>query len=385
MKTVKQFGLFMFTACTMLPFTACSSDILDEDSSEKNKELQAGKVDTGNKDPLYVLKVNNLSDLGIPHGSYSGITKISDSEYTIVDDHALYGGLYTLNIDWDLNTGEIKKATRTAFEGTTLATPEDAYGGDKNWADPEGVIYHPSTNTYFVAGERFSTIWEYDRKGYSTGRKIDVPEAYDVNHIWEAFGFESLAYNKNTQLFWTCTEKALLADVAVKSKPAQSQHKIHFQSFDEDLKASKQYLYETDAYDPNSYTHGVSEILALDNGKLLVLERELLIYTEGLAEEGIQYISPKDYKASNRIYMVDPTQTKEGETLKKTKLLEINTLIDALKPSLADYEGMCLGPKLKDGRQTVLLLADTQNGMGGSLGSITLTLQEYLTVLVLNQ
>lgn len=378
----------MLTACTLVQFTSCGSDILNEDSSEKTNGAQSGKFESDSKNPsqvLQVLKVNNLSDLGIPHGSYSGITKISDSEYTIVDDHALYGGLYSLSIDWDLTTGAIKGIKRSALEGTKLATPENAYGGDKNWADPEGVIYHPSTDTYFVAGERFSTIWEYDRKGVATERKMEVPKDFDVNHIWEAFGFESLAYNQNTNLFWTCTEKALLADKTQDSKPAQSKHKIRFQSFDENLKPAKQYLYETDDYNPNSYTHGISEILALDNGKLLVLERELLVYTEGMAEDGISYISAKDFKASNRIYMVDPTQTKEGETLAKTKLLEINTLIDALKPSLADFEGMCFGPKLKDGRQTILLLADTQNGMGGSLGTITLTLQEYLTVLVLNQ
>ena len=32
--------------------------------------------------------------------------------------------------------------------------------------------------------------------------------------------------------------------------------------------------------------------------------------------------------------------------------------------NLSNSEGMCLGPKLNDGRQTLILIADSQNGMG---------------------
>jgi len=35
--------------------------------------------------------------------------------------------------------------------------------------------------------------------------------------------------------------------------------------------------------------------------------------------------------------------------------------------SFANYEGMCLGPKLQDGRQVLILISDSQNQQYGIL------------------
>jgi hypothetical protein len=43
---------------------------------------------------------------------------------------------------------------------------------------------------------------------------------------------------------------------------------------------------------------------------------------------------------------------------------------------LANFEGMCLGPTLSDGRRCLVLIADSQKGAGG------LT-QEYVKVILL--
>ena len=40
---------------------------------------------------------------------------------------------------------------------------------------------------------------------------------------------------------------------------------------------------------------------------------------------------------------------------------------------------MCLGPKLQDGHQTILLLSDSQNNAGNSLAR----LKDYIKVIVL--
>ena len=45
--------------------------------------------------------------------------------------------------------------------------------------------------------------------------------------------------------------------------------------------------------------------------------------------------------------------------------------------NLANFEGMCLGPKLADGRQTLILIADSQGGKSGLTG-------EYLKVFLLD-
>lgn len=382
---MKTLGLNFASAILIaLSITSCSSD--DAISTNTTSTSSSSTSSNSTKDistkssyisgKLSLLNTNNLSTLGLPHGSYSGITMVSDGKYAIVDDHALEGGIFTIEFDLAAN-GKIRNSTltRTQLEGTTFCA-NDNYGGDKNWKDPEGIIYHKSTDTYFVACERYQEIREYDRNGKETGRKLNIPDEFSYYVIQEGFGFESLAYNENTGLFWTTTEKALIAD----QKEGNNQHTLRFQSFGEDLNPGKQIIYNTDVFNENAYTHGVSDIVALDDGRLIVVEREVEVYNEQLASLGIKYISPFKYNTKTKLYLVDPSKVSDGGTVDKVKLEEFDTAVDDVKtPSLADYEGICLGPKI-NGKQTILLLSDTQNGMGGSMGSISVTMQEYLKV-----
>lgn len=72
-----------------------------------------------------------------------------------------------------------------------------------------------------------------------------------------------------------------------------------------------------------------------------------------------------------RIYAVDPLRDRAG-ILRKALVADFTC--NALQ--LADFEGMCLGPALPDGRYPLLLLADSQSGMNGLV-------QEYVKVLLL--
>ena len=73
-----------------------------------------------------------------------------------------------------------------------------------------------------------------------------------------------------------------------------------------------------------------------------------------------------------KLYRVNPDEGAEGDMLPKQLLVEFTTRTFGL----ANYEGMCLGPVLRDGRQTLILIADSQGGSGG------LT-REYLKVVIL--
>ena len=53
--------------------------------------------------------------------------------------------------------------------------------------------------------------------------------------------------------------------------------------------------------------------------------------------------------------------------LKKRLLTEWKTSLSLSKRSFANYEGMCLGPKLEDGSQVVILLSDSQDQYAGVL------------------
>ena len=116
-----------------------------------------------------------------------------------------------------------------------------------------------------------------------------------------------------------------------------------------------------------AYVHGVPALAALDDGRLLVLEREVFVPGGGFWDK------LRNAFTEIRIYAVDPGRDSAG-ILRKSPLCSFRTGA----PNLANFEGMCLGPVLPDGRRCLLLIADSQNGSGGLTG-------EYLKVILLSE
>lgn len=288
--------------------------------------------------------------LNIQAGQYSGITRMGDDTYAVVHDKASGGGLYifTVNIRADGTVASVQ-----SFE-------TDA--GGPSGRDNEDVVYVPETKTLFVSAEGDQTIREYRTDGRETGRQLSVPE--DLKSIKSNAGFEALGYGNGT--FWTTTEAPLPGEILPRL------HRI--QSFSlKDLQPRDRYLYlsgepavsEAEAASAQAYVFGISAMTVLPDGRLAVLEREVYVPGSGL------FAKLAGSFTENSIYLVDPAHCTAG-ILEKTLLTRFRT--SAL--TLANFEGMCLGPKMADGRQTLLLIADSQGGSGGLTG-------EYLRVIAL--
>ena len=95
---------------------------------------------------------------------------------------------------------------------------------------------------------------------------------------------------------------------------------------------------------------------ALDNGNLVILEREVRQTSNNVGS----FVHVK-------LYVVNPTLQQPGELLQKQLLTEFRTRINITRRSFANYEGLCVGPRLSDGRQLLLLVADSQNHYKGWL------------------
>ena len=98
------------------------------------------------------------------------------------------------------------------------------------------------------------------------------------------------------------------------------------------------------------HAFGVAELLSLGDGTLLVLEREFKV-------EGLKIGS----WVMNKIFRITPGKPE------KTFVTGWRTVLGASDSGLANYEGMCLGPTLPDGRQVIILCADSQNRHMGVL------------------
>ena len=130
---------------------------------------------------------------------------------------------------------------------------------------------------------------------------------------------------------------------------------IQFDNRDNEFKLKHEYLYQMDTDIPS---FGVSEILAINENILLVMERAW-----------------HNKKNTIRIYkvIIDPTKNEtstlsvqtswyQPRVLEKTLILDLDELVPYLGtsfPKLDNFEAMSFGPKTKDGNQTLLLATDS--------------------------
>ncbi|MGI6243116.1 MAG: esterase-like activity of phytase family protein [Prevotella sp.] len=262
----------------------------------------------------------------IPAGNYSGITWLGDNRYAVVNDKAEEDGFHLFEIDVDSVSGEIISAKNMGFRSSGFPN-----------RDNEGIAYNRADSTILISGETDNRILEYDLNGVRTLREATLPSFY--KQLPHNEGLEALSYNNHTQTLWTCNET----------------DSILILSFDSLYRPLKAYNYrleqpEADRLKAKFYAHGVGTICALDDGSLLLLERELYTPKSKLGA----FVKCKMY------HFVPDTAVKQ-------KLAEWRTRLSLFGRSFANYEGMCLGPTLSDGSRVIILVADSQNQYAGVL------------------
>lgn len=280
-------------------------------------------------------------------GNYSGITWLGASRYAIANDKSPTAGFYLMTIETDSITGELLTVREDTF--LTSGLPN---------RDEEGICYMPESQTVFVSGEADQEIIEYNLQGQLTGRKLNIPEVFKT--AYKNGGFEALTYQPKTHSFWTTSEFTLKADGEKPTIEQKIKNRLRLQSFGDDLQPKEQYWYESDSTIIKKHKGrsivGVSGLAALDDGRIVVLEREMYFPKKQIGSFALV-----------KLYVVNPSLHKPGEILSKTLLTEFRTKVNLTRRSFANYEGICIGPKLADGRQLLILVCDSQNQYRGVL------------------
>ncbi len=309
------------------------------------------------------LPQRDLAIWNITPANYSGITPLGDGRYAVVSDKGSADGFYVWKISQDPESGAVISVEDEGF----FANKVDA----SSKRDCEGIAYFPKSGCVFISGEGDGRIIEYDMEGQRTGRELRVPEQFKSavgNQGLEALGFGG----KGSKVrFWTTTETALPADgVAAGPKNPGGGNLLRLQSFKKNLLPSRQFLYVMDSGRTSdfggTYVFGVPEVCALPDGRVLVLEREANIPAEYIGAEVVC-----------KLYSVKP---KGAKPLAKELVAEWRTSLSITSGiAWANYEGMCLGATLPDGRHTLLLVSDSQGGYGKG----PFTLKDFIKVIVL--
>ncbi|MBN3870015.1 MAG: phytase [Nostoc sp. JL33] len=194
-----------------------------------------------------------------------------------------------------------------------------------------------------------------------------------ISGVYNNLAFESLTITPDQKTLFTATENALSQDGLIASLTSGSRSRI-LQYNLVTGQPEKEYLYITNAIaqPPNPKTgssnNGLADLLAIDNrGTFLALERSfaqgvgntIKIYEVSL--QGATDISTIDSLSSlsaEQLAAIKPAQ--------KRLLLNLNDLnlpTDPNHPTGVDnIEGITFGPKLADGRQSIVLVSDNNFG-----------------------
>ena len=280
--------------------------------------------------------------LNIPAANYSGIAPLEinglEGDFLLVDDKSATEGFRKIHLTFDAQ-GQITAAADNGFiAASTGATATDG----------EGIVYNSHRGTVLMAREATNEILEFKLDGKATGRNLHTSSFFPKS---ANAGLESLAYSHETGRIFTTTEGV-----------PEGHDCLRIQGYAHWFWPSGHWAYKLDkaaVSKPGAiYARGVSELCALPDGSLLVLEREANIPGTSVREAVGAAVSCK-------LYRVEPNHTPAGKVLEKHLVTRIDTR--ALDLSFANYEGMCLGPVLPDGGRVLILVSDSQAGYKGIL------------------
>ena len=330
-------------------------------------------------------------------GNYSGIAHLHDDIYAVVSDKSDSALYFNFRIQVNPKTGEPEQVENLGFTERIDGTLNDGkpWQGLEKGFDHEAIV-KVSDSTLVIASEGYCRLKEYPILPTSAdAAKVDYQQ-----NLWESrwpsadfypnYNFESLAFDSIRQYLWTIPESTLRKD----GQPATSQNglanQLRLMRFDwgkmkenrnkeayseqvnskQDSRYMATYAYLMDQPSTHKkadiYVMGVSELCALPDGQLLVLEREAFIpkiKIGAFCKCKLYLVNPLN---SENISMKEKFSS-DTPFLKKKLLTEWKTGLSLSKRSFANYEGMCLGPKLEDGSQVVILLSDSQDQYAGVL------------------
>ena len=258
----------------------------------------------------------------------SALSRIGGNRFYAVDDRG--GLLHELEIVFD----------ETSSDGTCTVIRSQRLDGRR---DLEGCAFDPLDGRVWVSDEADSSIRQFDPK---TGREtadVAVP-AIILQNVLPNRSFEGLAISPDGLRLYVANEDTLRCD----GTPADNLHGglVRIQEFAREgagcpWRPTRQLFYPTDAVDGEKYRNvslsGVAALCVTEDGAVLVLEREMSCK------------NPLFPSFRARLYEVSPEAV--GKPVAKRLVWEEDT-------RFSNYEGMCLGPKLKDGSRAVVLVSD---------------------------
>jgi hypothetical protein len=270
--------------------------------------------------------------------------------YALSDDPSQFQPVRYYTVGLDLRDGRLSDGDVRLQDVTTLLAPDGQPYAPFS-LDPEGFVLTKDRELILTSEGIANSLIDPFVRRYSLGGSflgsLPVPRAFlptadRSSGVRQNLGFESAGVPPHGPFLFTATENALFQDGPAATIANGSPARILRYNL-RSGRLDRQWFYETDPVAQPPFpagqfsVNGIVELLPLNNEFLIAMERSFSVGAPGTGN------TIKLYGVALR-----------GTTAHKTLLLNL----DVLGIPLDNVEGLTFGPRLRDGRQSVVLVSD---------------------------
>ena len=299
--------------------------------------------------------------------------------WAISDDRSEFNPARFYEIALDIS--KFSKAANPGHDGITIVATQtlkrldgtlfpDAREQPALSADPESIRVHaPSRRLIWSSeGERNVRagqppalaqphVWEMERNGRML-RPFVIPDKFRITAtnrgVRRNLGFEGTSFSPDYATLWVSAENALLQDGPIASTTESSPTRLI--AFDYATgQAKAEYVIDVSpipAVTPvanGAADNGISEILAIDDHRLLVVERA---FVQGIGSFVKLFVI--DIANATEVSKIDALPGHQYRPAAKRLLLDLATL----GIRLDNLEGITWGPRLPNGHRSLVMVSD---------------------------
>jgi len=246
-------------------------------------------------------------------------------------------------------------------------------------ADPESIRFDPRDGSIWWSseGDRSLGLQPFVRHATLEGMALEslpTPFLFSVSAAQTQgarmnLSYESMGFAADGKSLWVAMEGPIYADGAPATATSGALSRISRHDLSGGIKA--QYAYPIDAVPgatpaSGAAENGVSELLAIDSRRLLVLERAVVQAAPGQPPQCQARIYEIDTDGATDVGRLASLAGASHTPLTKRLVLDLNTLgikIDCI-------EGMAWGPRLANGHHSIVLVSDDNFDVFGA-GQVT--------------
>ena len=295
-------------------------------------------------------------------GGLSGIDVVNNDYFFVIDD-AKNPRIVSAKIDIQNDRFE-----SVDFKKVILLNDSTDTFFKENELDLESIFVDEKTDEIHLVSEgsvnkkKPPTIFKIDPNGnfisqFQLPKSLSKIENFKHNGV-----FESSCKSIDNQGFWVGVEAPLVVDgEEPNGSETSSPIRISYVDF-QTQKATKQFAYQLEKipkpYKGNQNVNGVTAMLEIEKNHFLIVERA---YQNNYGSDGntIRIFEAFIENNTTDILNIESLKKTPFTPLKKRLLFDFDAVKESLTDGIIDnIEGITIGPTLKNGNQTLLLVAD---------------------------